>query len=655
MLMELSVVEQRYLAVREALDTGAAITDIASRYGVDRRTLHRWLARYAAGGLGALADRSSKPDRCPHQISPEVEARIVALRRAHPDWGLRTIRSRLRRELADPPSRSAIYRCLVRQRLIAPKPRRRRLSDYKRWERHRPMELWQIDVMGGVRLDDGTHLSVVTGIDDHSRFCVIAKIVERATARPVCDALLDALARHGIPEILTDNGKVFTGKLATKPATVAFDRICLNNGIRHLLTAPYSPTTTGKIERLHKTMRKECFADRTFVSIEQAQADLDGWVSHYNHHRDHQAIGDVPPIRRFELAEQRSFEVISGEVELEQPHEQEPKVVGRRVDAAGRISILTHRYHVGRHLAGQRVALESADGLLHVSHNGVVVATHARRHLAEDDDRMDRRSDHTRPARPTRGDEVLRKVDSSGGVSFAGTNYRVGNRYRGQTVGFASSATPCRSPRTTRCFGRTELVTTRAKSSGRWGIRPDDQGRIRMSHRYRSQFEAPVPGPHIYLRFRRLLATGGRRWGRGGAAWGPHVAQVVHALENEKSCRACCSVLLSYAPGAAREPLRGRSEHRRSHSSQTLRLQARRLPPEAQRRKETDRARVAFEDSTARRFRNERHDPLSIPGARRLPPRLLLSGGRHRDHPGTGSFPYGASAWRGGQLALGVA
>ena len=38
-----------------------------------------------------------------------------------------------------------------------------------------------------------------------------------------------------------------------------FDRICADNGIRHMLTAPYSPTTTGKIERLHKTMRAEFF------------------------------------------------------------------------------------------------------------------------------------------------------------------------------------------------------------------------------------------------------------------------------------------------------------------------------------------------------------------------------------------------------------
>jgi Winged helix-turn helix len=66
MLTELSVVEPRYLAVGEVLE-GAKVTDVATRYGIDRRTVHRWLLRYANEGLGALADRSSRPDRCPHQ------------------------------------------------------------------------------------------------------------------------------------------------------------------------------------------------------------------------------------------------------------------------------------------------------------------------------------------------------------------------------------------------------------------------------------------------------------------------------------------------------------------------------------------------------------------------------------------------------------
>jgi hypothetical protein len=51
----------------------------------------------------------------------------------------------------------------------------------------------------GTRRQPGTEVKVVTGIDDHSRFCVCARVVRRATARPVCEALSHALATHGSP------------------------------------------------------------------------------------------------------------------------------------------------------------------------------------------------------------------------------------------------------------------------------------------------------------------------------------------------------------------------------------------------------------------------------------------------------------------------
>jgi hypothetical protein len=86
-LVELGVVEQRYRAVLEVLEDGAPVTEVARRYGVARQTVHEWLARYAGGGLGGLADRSSRPASCPHQMPPEVEARIAGLRREHPGWG----------------------------------------------------------------------------------------------------------------------------------------------------------------------------------------------------------------------------------------------------------------------------------------------------------------------------------------------------------------------------------------------------------------------------------------------------------------------------------------------------------------------------------------------------------------------------------------
>jgi transposase InsO family protein len=435
-LAELSMLEQRYLAVREVLDTGATVSDVAARHGVDRRTLHRWLVRYANEGIGALGEKSSKPDRCPHQLSPVIEARIIAMRRAHPLWGPRTILTKLRHEFDEVPSRSGIYRCLVRQGLIEPKARRRQRKDYKRWERSRSMELWQMDVVGRIYLSDGTALSAVTGIDDHSRFCVIAKLVPRATARPVCDALLEGFSRHGIPEsILTDNGRVFTAKASGKPTKVLFDRICHNNGVKHILTAPYSPTTTGKIERLHRTMRKEFFELHTFDTIEAAQAALDEWVNSYNTEREHQSIGDVAPIKRFELAAKAPpFEVIDGEVS-EEPAQPPTRRVRRVVDSGGRIRVLRFRYHVGKEFSGCAVEVENSDGLLNVTHNGVLVATHAKRHLDDDDVNFEGRRRAVQPAPPTMGVEVLRRVDTSGSVSFAGIGYRAGNKYRGQEAG----------------------------------------------------------------------------------------------------------------------------------------------------------------------------------------------------------------------------
>jgi transposase-like protein len=86
-LVELGLVEQRYQAVLEVLNDGATVTEVARRYGVARQTVREWLRKYAARGLAGLVDRSSRPGSCPHQMSPEVEARIVALRREHPGGG----------------------------------------------------------------------------------------------------------------------------------------------------------------------------------------------------------------------------------------------------------------------------------------------------------------------------------------------------------------------------------------------------------------------------------------------------------------------------------------------------------------------------------------------------------------------------------------
>ena len=290
----------------------------------------------------------------------------------------------------------------------------------------------------------------VSGIDDNSRFAVSARLVPRATAKPVCDALLAALRRHGVPDqILTDNGKVFTGRFgpAGSSAEVLFDRICAENGIRHLLTAPRSPTTTGKVERWHKTMRTEFLRvhDRRHATIAELQAALDAWVEEYNTIRPHQALGMRPPIERFQLAAAKLDPAVGvlAEPALVQRLVVEPAPqilrlpgVQRWVDQHGLISLAGFGYRVPIVLAGEPVEAVAADHLVRIFHREVLVAEHVQRRKPDTDPQQELRlrQGSRRPRRPTDGLTVTRVVDSTGYVSFAGTNYRVGNGWRGRSV-----------------------------------------------------------------------------------------------------------------------------------------------------------------------------------------------------------------------------
>jgi transposase InsO family protein len=301
MLRELNVVEQRYRAVLEVL-SGIPVIEVAERYGVARQTVHRWMSRYRADGIAGLVDHSHAPKRHPWQIPAQVEAVICELRRAHRRWGPRRLVFELDRRGYPGLSRSTVYRVLVRHRLIEPVSRRKRRDQYRRWERPVPMQLWQMDVTASLFLADGRECKIITGIDDHSRFCVIAAVVLRATARAVCSAFVEAMRTYGVPaEVLSDNGKQFTGRFGKpRPAEVMFERICRENGIAQRLTKPRSPTTTGKIERLHQTLQQELLSvHEPFATIEDAQAAVDAWRADYNADRPHQSLGMAFPAARF--------------------------------------------------------------------------------------------------------------------------------------------------------------------------------------------------------------------------------------------------------------------------------------------------------------------------------------------------------------------
>ena len=385
MLLELTVAEQRFNAVMEVIRDGLTVVEVAERYSVSRQAVNGWLRRYRTGGLDALADRSHRPNTCPHQMPADLEARLCELRRHHPGWGQRRLAHELIRDGIDPPpGLTSIYRALVRNGLIEPKARRRRKADYRRWERSRPMELWQMDVMGGVWLTDGRELKAVTGIDDHSRFCVAAGLVERANARAVCQVFTQALDRYGTPEeLLTDNGKVFTGRLGPHPSEVLFDRICRERGITHRCTGVRCPTTTGKVERFHKTLRAELLTGRRFGSLALAQQAVDAWVDDYNTQRPHQGIAMAVPAQRFRPATAGPALASGPPAQPARPATLSPTEVTRRVSASGLIGVCYQQVSAGRHLAGQVVTVRLHPTVLQVYFAGQLVRTVPRRSTKE--------------------------------------------------------------------------------------------------------------------------------------------------------------------------------------------------------------------------------------------------------------------------------
>jgi transposase InsO family protein len=467
MLRELNVVEQRYQAVLQVLD-GIPVTEVAERFGVARQTVHRWVARYRDGGIDGLTDRSHVPKAHPWRISAEVEALICDLRSSHRRWRPRRLVFELGKR-GHPVSRSTVYRVLVRRHLLEPVPRRRRRDQYRRWERSAAMELWQLDVTASLFLADGRECKIVTGIDDHSRFCVIATVVARAAARAVCSAFVTAMAEYGIPgEVLSDNGKQFTGRFGRpRPAEVLFERICRENGITQRLTKPRSPTTTGKIERLHQTLQQELLnVHGPFASIEDAQVAVDTWRKQYNAERPHQSLAMAYPAARFspatgdvlglripaELARPSSPAVPDADPAPDDPQAAGPPrdvdgnspagwavELDRVVPPSGNLWLAGQQIWLGPAMTGRTVRLHAGLDRVHVLLDGYRVKTLPSRLDARDLARLAAGGATPAgppPLPPASGDviEVERTVNASGNVSLGNHMISVGLPLAGQRI-----------------------------------------------------------------------------------------------------------------------------------------------------------------------------------------------------------------------------
>ena len=466
-----ALAEYRYRAVREVLG-GSPIGEVAERYGTTRQSLHAWRKRFEAEGMPGLADRSRRPKSSPSRVDAEVEALICQLRREHPRWGARRIAHELGRQAAAVPGRATVHRVMARNGLVKPQEQQHGRK-YKRWQRDAPMQLWQLDIVGGVPLADGREAKIVTGIDDCSRFVVVSAVVAVQSGRAVTEAFAAAMRRYGVPfEVLTDNGKQFTGRhIRPQPVEVLFERVCRENGILQRHTKPRSPTTTGKIERFHKTLRAELLDHvAPFESLEAAQASIDGWVHAYNHQRPHQALEMAVPASRFRpngaAREIAAPAPTAADDQVALPWADAgivtppPAPVPRsaavefeaRVSPGGTVTIVSGRQSVSfrQGLAGRTLTVWADLHSIHVLLDGHVLRTVASRLLPQDLAFLAMRGARQAGPEPARAAiqrrdgkpvlaagqavEIDRKVHRDGHVFVSGEKYQVGMGYAGTTV-----------------------------------------------------------------------------------------------------------------------------------------------------------------------------------------------------------------------------
>jgi transposase InsO family protein len=354
----------RLEVLREAAEGVETVSAICRRYGISRESYYVYLRRFRAEGVGGLEPRSCEPIHQPRRMAEEIEAAICVMRKEHPKWGARRIRAELTRAGVDPPVISAVHRALVRNNLVAP-GRARPKAATQRFERDAPNELWQIDATR-VLLADESEVWVMDMLDDHSRFCVAARVARRANGEAALACFEWATRRYGIPtQVLSDNGMCFTGRL--KDSEVAFERCLRALGVALVHARPFHPQTCGKLERFHRTM-KEWLSERPRARRPgELQRLLDEFRAHYNEERPNQGIDDQTPAERYQAQTASN------------PPAPPPVVVypdgtiTRKVSSCGNVSFTGHMIRVGSRWSLKILRVTVIDDVVHLFYGDQLV------------------------------------------------------------------------------------------------------------------------------------------------------------------------------------------------------------------------------------------------------------------------------------------
>ena len=268
-----------------------------------------WWRPYQAEGMPRLADRASRPRRCPTRTKPSRERRILWLRTKR-GYGPARIAG-----IVGMPA-STVHQVLLRHGLnrLDCLDRSTR-APIRRMEMSRPGELVHVDTKKLGRIPQGggwrvhgrsrrtlrpgragrPHLGyafVHSAVDAYSRLAYSEVLADEqaATAAAFWARAVAFFASHGVgvERVLTDNGSCYRSR----------DFAAALGEVVHSRTRPYRPATNGKVERFNRTMLEEWAYAHPYQSEEERLTAFPLWLHFYNHHRGHTALAGLPPASR---------------------------------------------------------------------------------------------------------------------------------------------------------------------------------------------------------------------------------------------------------------------------------------------------------------------------------------------------------------------
>lgn len=336
---------------------GRSYRDVASSHGVSKSWVAKLVARYRSGGYEAIATHSKAAKKVANRSSPELEDRVVRLRKELTeggfDAGAQTIHYHLSLTDPAPPSPSTIWRILKRRGFVTSQPHKRPKSSYIRFEAALPNEMWQSDVTF-FELADGTKAEICNFLDDFSRVCVASQVFRVTSAPDVVATLYEAGSAWGLPaSLLTDNGCIYTA--AYRGGYSAMESELFHLGIDYKHSRPYHPQTCGKVERFHQTLKKFLRKQARAATIAELQAQVDRFVTYYNEVRPHRAKGRKTPRSAFDSRDR------ARPIERDKIYDRELRVRHDKVDKHGVVTIRykskLHHIGMGRALKGMRIIM----------------------------------------------------------------------------------------------------------------------------------------------------------------------------------------------------------------------------------------------------------------------------------------------------------